>query len=133
MKRPTRLSTRAGDFSNCDRLSLVLADARRCTVQAVSGVETVNRRSNAVRRLTDLVERLLPRGGTAYTFDDAKRADADIQPRLDAYLEESAVKQLAVVPLTAPSERPTASDSQPLGAGRRIVSGDAAARDPSAR
>lgn len=84
----------------CDRVSVALRTGRRATIQAVSGADIVEKRSNLIRRMQALCERV-------QTWDDrlvytGSRDDSlppNVLTALDAYLAESNSKLLVVQPL----------------------------------
>ncbi len=96
----------------CDRVSVVLQRAKHCQVAAVSGLESVNRRANAIRKLEQLVQSVTMTGQPLWYYgsvrdDSLANHHGNTQPPapqieapLHAYLEESHAKMLAVVPLT---------------------------------
>lgn len=84
----------------CDRVSVGLRYGKKVVVEAISGADVVEKRSNLVqlqRKLIDAVgkwgERLLYRG----TKDDT--LPPDVLSALDLYLAESASKLLVILPL----------------------------------
>ena len=51
------LANAGRDFIGCDRLSVLLPDGSKYRVHAVSGVDTINARSQAIRNMEQLAER----------------------------------------------------------------------------
>jgi hypothetical protein len=90
---------------DCDRLSVAVRYGKKVSVEAVSGVDIVERRSKQVRRLQYLCRRVLE-WGEKLVFRGVP--DESIPPKvveaLDAYLEESTSKLLIVSPLRDPRE-----------------------------
>jgi len=83
-----------------DRLSVAVRRGRQAAVAAVSGVETVDQRSNLVRRLRRLCDRVLAWGETpVYRGVPDQSLPPEVLRDLDAYLEESHSKFLAIRPL----------------------------------
>jgi len=83
----------------CDRVSLALRKGKHMTVEAVSGLDTIDRRAAQVRQL----------GRLATVVAAAKRPlwytgnNRDLPPQIDeplhAYVDQSHAKMLAVIPL----------------------------------
>jgi hypothetical protein len=84
----------------CDRLSVVTGRAARPVVQAISGVDVIEKRSNEVRRLLQLSGRVLAWGEKlVYRGAADSTLPGDVAQALDAYLEVRASKLLVVLPL----------------------------------
>jgi hypothetical protein len=98
----------------CDRVCVAVREARRAKVEAVSGADVVEKRSNLVRRMRALFDAVL-QWGERLVYSGTK--DDTLPPRvlaaLDAYLAESNSKLLVVLPLRdereAESKRPPRS------------------------
>jgi multidrug efflux pump subunit AcrA (membrane-fusion protein) len=85
----------------CDRVSLVRLDRGRPRLEATSGVDSVNRRSDCARRLQDLVQ-LVGRTGEMLIYRGGiDELPPEIQDRLNDYLEQSPTRNMAIVPLQA--------------------------------
>ncbi len=96
----------------CDRLSVALF-TRKCRIVAISNVDRIDQRSNQVR----LLERLA--NGVARVNEPLwwDGATSDLAPQLEntleAYLDESHVRAIAVLPLTLDDEESKAR--RPIG------------------
>ena len=99
----------------CDRLSVAVRYARRTSIEAVSGADVVEKRSNAVRLMRKLSDRVL-QWGEKLVFNGVR--DDTLPPKvldaLDAYLAESPSKLLVVLPLK--DERESKSKRPPRAA-----------------
>ncbi len=84
----------------CDRVSVAVRRGRRVSVDAISGADVVEKRSNLVLLMRKLCDRVLE-WGEKLVFTGAK--DDSLPPKvleaLDAYLAESASKLLVLQPL----------------------------------
>jgi hypothetical protein len=84
----------------CDRLSVAVRTGRRARVEAVSGADVVERRSNLVRCMRALFDGVMA-WGEKLVYSGTK--DDSLPPRvltaLDAYLTESNSKLLVIMPL----------------------------------
>jgi hypothetical protein len=86
---------------DCDRISVGMRYDRRCKVEAVSGADVVERRSNLVQLMRKLFDRVLALGEKlVYTGTKEEGLSQGVYEALDAYLAESNSKFLVVLPLT---------------------------------
>jgi len=86
----------------CDRLSVAVRRGRRWRLLAISGVDTVNRRANAVRHLERLVGAVATVGEPVWFDGSAGDLAPEIEQRLIACADESHARAMVVVPLAAP-------------------------------
>jgi len=86
----------------CDRLSVAVFERRRWRVLAISGVDSVNRRANAVRHLERLAKAVTTAGEPVWYDGAAGDLAPEIEQRLGAYVDESHARALVVLPLVAP-------------------------------
>jgi hypothetical protein len=85
---------------DCDRLSVGARIGRKTSIEAISGADVVEKRSNLVQLMRTLVERVIRWGEKltyAGTHDDS--LPPNVLDALDAYLAESNSKFLVVMPL----------------------------------
>ena len=95
----------------CDRVSIALRKGKHSTVEAVSGLDTIDRRAAEVQQL----------GRLATAVTAAKRqlwytgSNRDLPPQIDeplhAYVDQSHAKMLAVIPLYPPAQEAEADKS----------------------
>jgi hypothetical protein len=85
---------------DCDRVSVGIRQGKRTRIEAISGADVVEKRSNLVQRMRVLVDSVI-RWGEKLVFTGVKddSLPPDVYAALDAYLEESASKLLVVMPL----------------------------------
>ncbi|MEX2173874.1 MAG: HlyD family efflux transporter periplasmic adaptor subunit [Pirellulaceae bacterium] len=83
----------------CDRVSLALAYGRRCRVEAVSGLDTIDRRANEVKRLGDLATAVLQTGEPFWYAGGGDALAPQIEQPLQQYLDLSHARLVAVLPL----------------------------------
>lgn len=101
----------------CDRLSVAVRSGSRFRLRAVSGLDTVNRRANAVRRLEKLMRAVTATEEPLWYTGQASDLPPQIDAPLNAYLDESHARMLAVIPLfpgTDESAAPAAWSVRPL-------------------
>jgi hypothetical protein len=90
----------------CDRLSVAQRHGRRAVVEAVSGAEVVEKRSNLVRRLAELCDEVFKLNDKlVYTGAPDDTMPPHLRQALDAYLAESSSKVLIVLPVRDPREK----------------------------
>ncbi len=83
----------------CDRVTVALKRGTKFEVAAISGQDTFDKRSNVVRMLRDLT-RTVARTGDDMWFDgDASNLAPQVEKAVNAYVDESQTKQIAVLPL----------------------------------
>jgi len=93
----------------CDRVCVALRRGQKCRVEAVSGQDTVETRSNAVTLLGKLSTRVM-RSGEALWYDgNTEDLPPQIEEVLDEYVDESYTKTLVVLPLKRPETRAEAA------------------------
>lgn len=96
----------------CDRLSVLVRRGRSYRVLAVSGQDDVNRRTAAVRSLEDLTRRSAATGELLAFPSGETELDEELTHLLEAYVDESQVKRLVILPLLTPPAK-TADEAAP--------------------
>ncbi|MDA1013471.1 MAG: GAF domain-containing protein [Planctomycetota bacterium] len=94
----------------CDRLSVAKSIGRRCEVVAVSGVDSVNRRSNVIRAADRLASAVVAAGEPQWIHAGAADLPPMLQSPLDEYLKESPSRILGIIPLLAKPHSPAVAD-----------------------
>ena len=97
----------------CDRLSVLIRRGARYRLTAVSGQDSINRRTSAAHALESVTRSCVATGDTI-TFPGATELAEDLTLALEDYVDESHAKRLVVAPLVRP---PTAPDDDPSGVG----------------
>ncbi len=102
-------------YIGCDRVSVAVRHWRKYRLLAVSGVDTLNRRSNLVHRLEKLVSAVSRMGESLWYDGDNSELPPQIEEHIDSYVDDAHARTIAIVPLpvTTVVENPTAS--LPLG------------------
>lgn len=94
-----RIANETRRFLNVDRVSLVKFAGKRSKIVAISGQQSVNRRSNTVSLLERLARKVLPlRNDFYYPEDDASHAP-QVESVLNDYLKLSVSRTIAILPL----------------------------------
>jgi hypothetical protein len=100
---------------DCDRVSIAIRQGKRTRIEAISGADVVEKRSNLVQRMRALAEAVLIWGEKlVYSGSKDDSLPPDVLSALDAYLEESSSKLLVVLPLR--DEREEESKKPPRSA-----------------
>ncbi len=91
---------------DCDRLSVAVRQGRKARVEAVSGSDVVEKRSNLVKLMRKLFDAVLRWGEKlVYTGTKDESLPPDVIKALDAYLAESNSKILVLLPLKDEREK----------------------------
>ena len=83
----------------CDRVSIALKRGNRCVIEAVSGQDMVDKRSNTVRMIGELATVVVNAGEPVWYHGDTKDLAPQIEEKLQEYVDEAHTKALAVLPL----------------------------------
>jgi hypothetical protein len=104
-----RLANEGRQFLECDRVTVAVRKGRKCRVEAISGQDVINWRSNIVRRLNDLATRVAAAGEPLWHGEDGVELPRQLHDALQAYLDESHARMVAVLPLVLPEETGSAA------------------------
>jgi len=96
------LANEARRVVGCDRVSVLEVRGRTVRAVAVSGVDSLDRRSPAIRALEEVGRRSAPYGEPIWYHDGAADLADELLAPLEAYLEQSQSRVLAIVPLLEP-------------------------------
>ncbi len=102
----------------CDRVSVGLMKGRICKVEAVSGQDTIENRSNIVNYLGKLATRVVATGESLWFDGSNEDLPPQVEEALDRYVDESHTKRLAILPLRRPKRTADAGE-------RETVTGEA--------
>jgi multidrug efflux pump subunit AcrA (membrane-fusion protein) len=97
----------------CDRVSLATKHGSAYRLVAVSGIDTIDRRSNAVRRLENLASAIGRTGLSFWYGDDDRALPTQILGPLNSYLDQAHIRMMGVIPL-APSNDEVAAGQAPI-------------------
>jgi len=86
----------------CDRVSVGVMRGRKCLVDAVSGQDAIEDRSNIVNLLSQLATRVVATGEPLWYEGATDDLPPQIEKAIDAYVDESYSKTIAVLPLRRP-------------------------------
>lgn len=86
----------------CDRVTVALRRGRKCLVQAVSGQDTVESRSNIVVALNELTSKVVAIGEPLWYEGSTEDLPPQLESALQRYCDESFAKMIAILPLRRP-------------------------------
>jgi len=93
------LANEARRVVGCDRVSVLEVRKRVVRAAAVSGVDTLDRRSPAIRSLEQLGRSAASYGEPIWYYDGAADLADELLAPLEVYLEQTQARVLAIVPL----------------------------------
>ncbi|MDP6468116.1 MAG: HlyD family efflux transporter periplasmic adaptor subunit [Pirellulaceae bacterium] len=103
----------------CDRVSVGVMRGRKCLVDAVSGQDALENRSNIVNLLSRLATRVVATGEPLWYEGSTDDLPPQIEKAIDAYVDESYSKTIAVLPLRRPKSANQAARDASEGAAER--------------
>ncbi|MCY2993168.1 MAG: GAF domain-containing protein [Planctomycetota bacterium] len=86
----------------CDRVSVVVTRHGVCKVEAVSGQDTIENRSNIANFLGKLATRVVATGESLWYEGSTENLPPQLEESLHDYIDESHTKMMAVLPLRRP-------------------------------
>jgi HlyD family secretion protein/GAF domain len=86
----------------CDRVSVCTTRGGKCTVEAISGQDTMDNRSNVVYHLSQLASKVIASGETLWYTGSTENMPPQIEKTLEAYVDESYTKSMVVMPIRKP-------------------------------
>ena len=84
----------------CDRVSVAIKRGGKCRIEAVSGQDMVDKRSNAVTLLGKLASAVVASDEPMYYTGDTTDLAPQVEEAVEEYVDESHTKMIAVFPLT---------------------------------
>jgi len=101
----------------CDRVTIATLKGGRCRVEAVSGQDTLDSRSNVVTLLGNLATKVVKSGEPLWYTGSTEDLPPQIEQAIEEYVDQSYTKSLAVIPLRKPQQ----SDAAPNATGGVVV------------
>ncbi len=95
----------------CDRVSVAIKRGRICKVEAISGQDTIESRSNVVTLLGKVATRVVATGESLWYEGNTEDLPPQVEEAIDAYVDESYSKNVIVLPLRKPSDPEEAAQS----------------------
>jgi multidrug efflux pump subunit AcrA (membrane-fusion protein) len=86
----------------CDRVSVAIRHGGSCRIEAVSGQDTFDKRSNVTVLLGKLASAVVKTGEEVWYSGDTSDFAPQVEEALNAYVDEAHTKSLAILPLVQP-------------------------------
>ena len=86
----------------CDRVSVAIRKGNRCVIEAVSGQDVFDKRSNTIRLLARLASAVTATGEAVWYTGDTRDMAPQVEEAFQEYVDESHSKTVAVLPLVRP-------------------------------
>jgi len=86
----------------CDRVSIAIRKGNKCTIEAVSGQDVFDKRSNTVRMLGKLATAVVATGEPVWYTGDTSDMAPQVEDAVQEYVDESHSKNVAILPLMRP-------------------------------
>ncbi len=83
----------------CDRVSVAVQRGSRLAIEAISGQDAFDKRSNVATLLTRAARAVTRTGEEVWYSGDASNLAPQVEKALDAYVDESHTKGMAILPL----------------------------------
>ncbi len=96
------IANEARRLIECDRVSVALRKGNRCTIEAVSGQDVFDKRSNTVRLLGRLASAVVATGEPVWYAGDTRDLAPQVEDAVQEYVDEAHSKMIAVLPLGRP-------------------------------
>jgi hypothetical protein len=96
----------------CDRVSVAIKRGNRCRIEAVSGQDLFDKRSNTVRLLGELATAVVAAGEPMWYTGDTSDMAPQVEDAVQEYVDESHSKTVAVLPLFRPKPEPTDDEEE---------------------
>jgi hypothetical protein len=90
----------------CDRVSVAIRKGKKCYIEAVSGQDMFDKRSNTIRLLGRLATAVVASGETIWYTGDTSNMAPQVEDAVQEYVDESHSKTVAVLPLARPRSDP---------------------------
>lgn len=95
----------------CDRVSVAIRKGNKCRIEAISGQDLFDKRSNTVRLLGELATKVVDSGDPVWYTGDTSAMAPQVENAVEQYVDESHSKMVAVLPLGRPA--PTEEEQDP--------------------
>ena len=94
----------------CDRVSVAIRHGRKCRIEAVSGQDLFDKRSNTVRLLGELATKVVDTRDPIWYTGDTSDMAPQVEEAVQEYVDDSHSKTVAVLPLNRPGLREEEQD-----------------------
>ncbi|MGD0654334.1 MAG: HlyD family efflux transporter periplasmic adaptor subunit [Thermoguttaceae bacterium] len=86
----------------CDRLSVAIRRGKRCKIEAISGQDVFDKRSNVVRLLGKLATAVTATGDAVWYTGETHDLAPQVEKAVEEYVDEAHSKTVAILPLKRP-------------------------------
>ncbi|MEM1304294.1 MAG: HlyD family efflux transporter periplasmic adaptor subunit, partial [Planctomycetota bacterium] len=83
----------------CDRVTVAVRYGNRVVLEAISGQDTFDKRSNVARLMTGVAKAVTKTAEDVWYTGDTSSLAPQVEKTLDAYVDESQTKAMAILPL----------------------------------
>jgi len=83
----------------CDRVSIAIKKGRKCYIEAISGQDIIDQRSNTVTLLNRLSTAVVAAGEPVWYSGDTTDMAPQVEEAIESYVDDSHAKNVAVLPL----------------------------------
>jgi multidrug efflux pump subunit AcrA (membrane-fusion protein) len=87
----------------CDRLSVAIRHGKKCKIEAISGQDVFDKRSNIVRLLGKLATAVTATGDAVWYTGETRDMAPQVEQAVEEYVDESHSKTVAILPLKRPA------------------------------
>lgn len=88
----------------CDRVSVAIKKGRKCKVEAISGQDTIEHRSNIVSALNSLTTRVVSAGHSLWYDGSVADLPPQLEEAIEDYVDLSHGRSIAVLPIRRPEK-----------------------------
>jgi hypothetical protein len=96
------IANEARRLIECDRVSVAIRKGNRCTIEAISGQDVFDKRSNTVRLLGRLASAVVATGEAVWYAGDTRDLAPQVEDAVQEYVDDAHSKMIAVLPLERP-------------------------------
>ena len=96
------IANEARRLIECDRVSVAIRKGNRCTIEAISGQDVFDKRSNTVRLLGRLASAVVATGEPVWYAGDTRDLAPQVEDAVQEYVDDAHSKMIAVLPLGRP-------------------------------
>ncbi|HEY2838929.1 MAG TPA: GAF domain-containing protein [Pirellulales bacterium] len=83
----------------CDRVSIAIKKGKKCYIEAISGQDVIDRRSNTVSLLNRLSTAVVAAGEPVWYSGDTTDMAPQVEEAIEEYVDDSHAKNVAILPL----------------------------------
>jgi len=95
----------------CDRVSVAIRRGKKCYIEAISGQDLFDKRSNTVKLLNHLSTAVVASDENMWYLGDTSNMAPQVEEAVQEYVDESHTKMLAVLPLRRPRREDEQEDT----------------------